>query len=269
MADARLELVDVDRVGCQLAIAVLDRPRVANAFTVAMVEELHAILDDVIANDNVRVFILTGAERHFSAGGDLREGRPDPTDYLDRVRSLFDRVSELRQPTIAAINGAAAGGGCEIALACDLRIIDERATIGLPEVRFGSVAYAGGTQRMPRLIGPAKALELHLIGDLISAQEAVAIGLVNRVAPAGTALEQAIDLAKLIASRPRLAVETATHLIRQSTNLSMADGLALEAELATELEARLREQLSEAAGRDPVYERILGRPSAVEPDTQA
>jgi len=256
--DATLRVIDVDPDDAQIAIAVLERPHVANAFSVAMIEELHRALDVVEASDRVRVLVITGAKRHFSAGGDLREGRPDHAGYVNRVRSLFVRIGELRQPTIAALNGAAAGGGCELALACDLRIIDREATIGLPEVRFGSVAYAGGTQRMPRLVGAAKALELNLVGNLIGAAEAEAIGLVNRVVAPGTALDEAVELAKLIASRPKLAVETATHLVRQSMRVDLARGLELEAERAAALEDRLRAGLDEAAAHDPVYGRILG-----------
>jgi enoyl-CoA hydratase/carnithine racemase len=260
MADARLEFIDVDagEAPAAIAVATLDRPSVANSFSVAMIEELHDALDVVQRTARVRVFVVTGAERHFSGGGDLREGRSDQSKFVNRVRQLFVRISDLRQPTIAAINGAAAGGGCELALACDLRIIDETARIGLPEVRFGSVACAGGTQRLPRLVGAAKALELNLLGELITAQEAGRIGLVNAVVPAGTALQRALEQAAVIASRPRLAVETATYLVRESQRRNLADGLALEVETAAVLDSNLRGELRNAAERDPLYERIVG-----------
>ena len=201
-----------------------------------------AALTDCLAvlegEDDLRVAVVTGAgERAFSAGADIKEF-PDfiaaaPAGGVVALgQGVMDRLAALPAPTIAAIDGVALGGGLELALACDLRLAGAGARLGLPETGLGVFPCYGGTQRLPRLVGPAVAKELIFTGRMVEADEALRLGLVNRVVPAGQALPAALELATAVAARAGLAVRAAKQAIDGGLTSSLAEGLRLEAGLA-------------------------------------
>jgi enoyl-CoA hydratase/carnithine racemase len=178
--------------------------------------------------------VLTGDGQYFSAGADLKEMATLPPVEAPQVarrgQALFQRLSEVRPPVIAALNGLAVGGGLELALACDLRIAGESAKLGAPEVNFGLMPAYGGTQRLVRLVGRARATELVCTGSMIPAAEAARLGLVNKVVPAGQELRAGRDLAHTIAQKAPRAVAGAKRAMRLGAERSLVEGLALEAE---------------------------------------
>lgn len=189
----------------------LNRPEVFNAISQELIDEFSDALDMINQDQDIRVLILTGAGRGFQAGADIRElSLMTPMAILrwnEGVVRNHAKLEKLRQPVIAAMNGLAMGGGLELALSCSMRIAEEGIKLALPEVKLGIIPGTGGTQRLPRLIGKGKAYELLLTGDTITAEDALAIGLVNKVVPRGGALKAAEDLAgKIIANAP-VAVE--------------------------------------------------------------
>jgi enoyl-CoA hydratase/carnithine racemase len=186
-----------------------------------------------VARSDARVLIVAGSERAFSTGSDLEEALsaslPEHLEHWRLGHAIFDALEALEIPVIAAIRGWALAGGCELALACDLRIAGEGSMLGLPEIRIGVIPSCGGTQRLPRIVGRAQALELLCTGDAISAPEAFRIGLVNRVVPDDQVLDAALELAGRITCNPRLAVATAKALARTSETVDVATGAQLEA----------------------------------------
>jgi len=189
----------------------LNRPEVRNAISQEMIDETLSALDRIDRDEAIRVLIITGAGKAFMAGADIAElKRMKPMDILrwnEGVVRVNATLEKLRQPVIAAINGAAMGGGMELALACTCRIAAESAKMGLPEVRLGIIPGTGGTQRLPRLIGKGLAAELLLTGDVIDAQTAFRMGLVNRVVPDGEVVQAAEELAGRILVNAPIAVE--------------------------------------------------------------
>lgn len=178
---------------------------------------------------------MTGDGAYFSAGADLKEvaatGVEHAPDFIAKTHALFDRIEASRAPVVAAINGLALGGGLELALACDLRVAGESAKLGAPEVGLGLIPVYGGTQRLPRLIGPAKARELVFTAGMIPAVEALRIGLVNKVVPSGQELRAARDLAHTIATKAPRAVAAAKEAMRRGGELPIGAGLQIEREL--------------------------------------
>ncbi|MGH2829806.1 MAG: enoyl-CoA hydratase-related protein [Actinomycetota bacterium] len=220
----------------QIATITLDRAGAANCLSRATLAGLSAAIGDVTADSSTRAVILTGAgDKAFCAGADLKEraGMSDAEvrDFVRMIRDTATALSRVPAPTIAAINGIAFGGGCELALACDVRVIDERAQIGLTETSLGIVPGGGGTQRLPRLIGPARAIELIVAAKRVDAAEALRIGLVNEVAPAGGALKAATAIAERIAANAPIAVRAAKEAAWRGLELPLDDGLALETSL--------------------------------------
>lgn len=242
----------------ELAVVTLNRPERANALSSELVSEMHDAVDTVEAAETVRVVIITGAGRHFCAGADLKE-QDRPGSWLDDLRALFGRIAALDRPTIAAINGAAMGGGCELAIACDLRLMAEGAVVGLPEVKFGALAVAGGTQRLPRLIGVAKAKEMHFTGEPVDAAEAFRIGLVNQVVPPTRLMDRALELGATLAQRPRHALALVKRMIDAGSQLDLKRALEVEAELASTLGSggSMDEDRKRAAELFPEYRRIF------------
>lgn len=226
------------------AVVTLNRPP-ANAISEGLLADLDRALDELEADEAVRAVILTGAgERIFCAGADLAAGfGGDIRAFLRRGNALLCRMEEFPKPIIAAINGHALGGGCEIAMACHLRIMKATARIGQTESNLGIIPGYGGTQRLPRLIGRTKALELLILGSQLPALEALALGLVNRLAEEGKTLEEARALARLLAQRPPVA----TRLIIRAVNRGLDQGLAagIEAELEAFLEVIRTEDAAE------------------------
>jgi enoyl-CoA hydratase len=204
-----------------------------NLVTVDLTHALDAALASIESDDEVRCVVVTGTgERAFCAGSDVKEfenleGRVGEGKLL-LEKAVYRRLARLAMPTIAAIQADALGGGLELALCCDIRLADENAKLGLPEVRLGVIPGSGGTQRLPRIVGPAKAKELILMGEIVSAAEAAEIGLVNRVSPAGTAVPSAMAMAETIASRGPVAVREAKQAIDFATEVALDEGLARE-----------------------------------------
>lgn len=214
----RLRTVQVDSQG-GIAVVTLNRPEVRNAINLKMVGDLHAALDALAADAATRVLILTGAGgAAFASGADIRELRERrAADALRGINSgLFLKVEQFPLPTIAAVRGFALGGGCELALACDLRIAGESARFGQPEVGLGILPAAGATYRLPRIVGWGRAREMILTGRILDAREALDIGLVNRVVPDGRVLEETRALAALIASKGPLALKAAKLVLAAS-----------------------------------------------------
>jgi len=204
-----------------------------NLVTVELTKVLDATLAEIESDPNVRCVIVTGTgERAFCAGSDVKEfeslrGRVGEGKLL-LEKAVYRRLANLPVPTIAAIQADALGGGLELALCCDLRVADERAKLGLPEVRLGVMPGSGGTQRLPRIVGPARAKEMILLGDILDAEQAAAIGLVNRVAPAGEAMDVTRDMAETIASRGPIAIREAKRVIDVAGDTPLDEGFAAE-----------------------------------------
>jgi enoyl-CoA hydratase/carnithine racemase len=224
------ELVNVRRDG-RAAVVTLAREAKLNALSTA----LEAALDDALDAAAVRgaaAVVITGGPRSFSAGADVAEMRDrDPAAILDYYRTtgaVYERVAALPQPTIAAIAGWCLGGGLELALACDFRVAEESARFGLPEVRIGILPSSGGTHRLARLVGPAKAKELVLLRERVTAAEAAAFALVTEVVADGQALDRALAMAERLAELPPVAVAVAKQALDAMPEASREAGLLVE-----------------------------------------
>jgi enoyl-CoA hydratase len=220
----------------KIAYVTIDRPKVLNALNMATMQELEQVFTDLAADTDARVVILTGGgEKAFVAGADINElAKNNPVEakaYTHRGQAVLDLIENLGKPVIACINGFALGGGCEIAMACTMRLASENAKLGQPEVKLGIIPGYGGTQRLPRLVGKGVAMQMVLTGDMISAQEAHRIGLVNEVLPADKLMARAEEIAGKIIGMAPLAIQYCMEAVNQGTNMSLADGLFLEATL--------------------------------------
>jgi len=224
----------------RVAVLTIDHPP-ANAFNRATVTELGAAMDELIANEQVKVIIITGAgEFAFVAGADINEigavkDGGEALAFINLGQGVFNKIENSPKPVIAAINAVALGGGLELAMACHIRIMADRARVGQPEANLGIIPGWGGTQRLPRLVGSAKAIELILTGDMMNAQEAFRLGLANKVVPAGQVLAEAKGLAKKIAAKSKLTNEATIQAVIGGLKVSLMDGLALEADQFTKL----------------------------------
>jgi enoyl-CoA hydratase/carnithine racemase len=221
-----------------IATITLNRPAVHNAMNERMREELTACFGELVRSEDARVVVVTGTgERAFSAGADIREfvAPQVPVKFRDGRRRVDFRAAMDRcpQPIIAAIRGFALGGGLELALACDIRIAGEDSQLGLTEVNLAIIPGGGGTQRLPRLVGRGKALEMILTGARIDAREALRIGLVERVVPATEVLSSAQALARALAEKAPVALRYAKEAVVKGLGLPLEDGLRLENDLAT------------------------------------
>ena len=219
-----------------ILVVTIDRPKVRNALNAQTVDEIGSVFADALNDDSVKAVIVTGGgEKAFVAGADINElAQKDPQTgkaASEQGQQVFGAIERFPKPVIAAINGFALGGGCELALACHLRIASENAKLGLPEVTLGIIPGYGGTQRMARLLGKAKALELILTGDLIDAAEAERIGLVNRVVPLEQLMQTAEELARKIMTRGPLAVRAALEAVQSGSEMPQREGQVLEATL--------------------------------------
>jgi enoyl-CoA hydratase/carnithine racemase len=219
-----------------IAYVTVNRPKVLNALNMATMEELRAAFTDIKGDTAIRVAILTGSgEKAFIAGADISElARHDAVsgkEYTHRGQSVLDLIENLGKPVIACVNGFALGGGCELALACTMRLASENAKLGQPEVKLGIIPGYGGSQRLPRLVGKGLAMQQILTGEMITAQEAHRIGLVNEVVAAAELIPRAEAIAaKIIANAP-LAVQYAMEAVNKGMEMTLAEGLYLEAVL--------------------------------------
>jgi enoyl-CoA hydratase/carnithine racemase len=220
----------------QVAYVTLNRPDALNALNTTLRQDLQLFFTDVEYDPDVRVVVITGAGRAFCAGADIKEWKEPGSVVEDREArqrlNFWGAMSRCGCPIIAAINGFALGGGCELAMCCDIRIASDRAQLGLTEVTLGIIPGGGGTQRLPRLIGRGKALELILTGRRVEAQEALRLGLVEQVVPHEQLMAAVEDLAQTIISRAPLAVKYAKEAIVRGLELPLEEGLKVEAELS-------------------------------------
>lgn len=219
-----------------IGLLTINRPEKMNAISQELTVELSLFLDEIENDDELRVIVITGAgDKAFVAGADINELVDRDARLGRRVsrerQEIFSRIENLHVPVIAAVNGYALGGGLELALACSIRICSEMAQFGAPEVKLGIIPGDGGTQRLPRLVGQGRAMEMIITGDFIDAQEAYRIGLVNKVFPPEKLMEKAMELAKKIASRPPLAVRYAKEAVNRSQEGDSVSGFALESYL--------------------------------------
>ncbi len=224
------------------AIITIDHPP-ANAFDTQTVSELDAAVDECLANEQVKVIIITGAGQFFVAGADINEiNKLESYDDAYRVlragQELFNKIERSPKPVIAAINGRAClGGGNELAMACHIRIAEDSVQFGQPEIKLGIMPGWGGTQRLPRLVGKGRALEIILGGGNIKAQEAYRIGLVNKVVPVGTVVREAKRWAKLLSMWGGVAMAHIIQAVNEGLDLPLEEGLKREADLFARLTA--------------------------------
>jgi len=217
-----------------VAILTINRPDALNALNADVLQELDALLTKAVKDDEVYVLVITGGGRAFIAGADVAHMAPmNPVEAQAFGRygaGVVSRIENISKPVIAAVNGFALGGGCELAMACDIRIAGDKAKFGQPEVTLGIIPGFGGTQRLPRIVGLAKAKELTLTGKTIGAEEALQIGLVNQVVPNDELMEKALEMAKTIAQNAQIAVRQSKIAINAGMQCDVKTGLEFEAQ---------------------------------------
>jgi enoyl-CoA hydratase len=221
-------------IDANIAIITLNRPKVLNALNALMLRELDEAFAALLLDAGVRVILLRGAgTKAFAAGADISElAQVDASSgeqFAGRAQRIFRRIETLEKPVIACIEGFALGGGCELAMACTLRLATDTARLGQPEIKLGIIPGYGGTQRLPRLVGRGAALKLLLTGEIIGAPEALRIGLVDEVVPCDALTARATELARQIAAMPPLAVAAAIDAVDRGADLPLDQALALEA----------------------------------------
>jgi enoyl-CoA hydratase/carnithine racemase len=254
------ELVSMAREGDRVTLTI-ERPEVMNCLSFPTLRRFRTLLEELREDLSIRAILITGAgERAFCAGADLKERKTMPVEmvphFVRNIRGLMDDVAALPQPTIAVVNGFAFGGGTELMLACDLRVACDDAAFGLTETTLAIIPGAGGTQRLPRLIGRSRAKDLILTGRKLDAAEAERIGLVNRVAPRAELTDTANALADTIASNGPVAVRAAKRAIDQGTEVGIEQGLEIEAGCYDDViptKDRLEALAAFAEKRKPVY----------------
>ena len=228
-----MPFVELEQRG-HVGLITINRPEVLNALNLQVLDELDAMLDKVEDNKDIFVLVITGAGRAFVAGADIGEmanfSASEAKTFSRHGNSIMLRLTRFPRPVIAAVNGYALGGGCELAMSCDIRIGSDKAKFGMPEVGLGITPGFGGTQRLARMVGMSTATELVLTGRTIDAQEALQIGLINHLYPADQLLDKALELAQIIASKPQVAVRQAKQAIRIGTQIDMSSAIAFESE---------------------------------------
>lgn len=213
-----------------VALIRLNRPKELNALNLQLMLEVRDALKELDEDDNVRAIIITGNERAFAAGADIKQmSGKGAVDMLKIDQfSTWDQIKRTKKPIIAAVSGFALGGGCELVMHCDMVIASETAQFGQPEIKIGVMPGAGGTQRLPRAVGKALAMEMVLTGNFISAEQAMQAGLINRVVPVEVYLQEAVKLAKDIAERSPIAVQMAKESVLKSFESNLTEGLYFE-----------------------------------------
>jgi enoyl-CoA hydratase/carnithine racemase len=244
-----------------VALLTLNRPAVMNSFNFALLHALSREVEAIDVDPGIRVVIITGAgEKAFAAGADLKERRtytPEQVkEFITTIRNLFTRIEYMKKPAIAAVNGVALGGGTELAMACDIRIASATATMGQTETRLAIIPGAGGTQRLPRLVGKGMAKELIFTGRRVTADEALRIGLVNRVVEPDDLLGEAKKMAAMICEAGPIALEQAKYAINYGMETDLHTGLAIESNaywVCIPTEDRLEGLAAFQEKRKPVY----------------
>jgi enoyl-CoA hydratase len=217
----------------KVVLITLNRPKALNALSKGLVTDLNHALGEFGEDDEIGAVIITGSEKAFCAGADIKEvsGVNFVTAYRNDMIAEWDRVAAFRKPLIAAVAGYALGGGCELAMMCDIILAADTAKFGQPEITLGIIPGAGGTQRLTKLVGRAKAMEMCLTGRLIGAEEAERAGLVSRIVPAADLLAEAMKVAEKIASFPLAAVMMVKESVNRAEETSLAEGLRFERRL--------------------------------------
>jgi len=213
-----------------VGIVTLNRPQVLNALSHELMDELVNALEEFDRDEDIRAIVLTGSERAFAAGADIKE-MADETSVSIMLKDRFatwDRVKNIKKPIIAAVSGFALGGGCELAMTCDIIVASETAQFGQPEINIGVIPGAGGTQRLTRAVGKYKAMEMILTGRPVTAQEAYQWGLVTKVVPVELYLDEAKALAREIAKKPPIAVRMAKEAVLKTFDVGINEGLQFE-----------------------------------------
>lgn len=219
--------------GGNVALIKLNRPKALNALCAGLMSELIEELNKIDENPEIGAIVLTGSEKAFAAGADIKEmqNRDFASNYRENFLGWWSNITGIRKPIIAAVNGYALGGGCEVAMMCDIIYAGEKAKFGQPEITIGTIPGAGGTQRLTRAIGKSRAMEMNLTGVPISATEAEAAGLVSKVFPPESLLEEAVKTADKIASHSKIAVQFCKEATNAAYELSLAEGIRLERRL--------------------------------------
>ena len=256
MADTE-DVVLAERDGA-VGIARLNRPDARNALSPELMERLAALIEEWDADAEVRCIVLAGGDEYFAAGADIKAMRDRSfQEVMERPTSVFwQRLTACRTPMVAAVSGYALGGGCELALICDMIVASETAEFGQPEITLGIIPGAGGTQRLARVAGKQRAMELVLTGRRIDAREAHAMGIVNEVAKRKEWLAKAIELAQVVARRPPLAVKLGKQAVLAAEEMGLAAGLAHERrlyELAMATEDRVEGMTAFIEKRPPEF----------------
>jgi enoyl-CoA hydratase len=213
-----------------IAVITLNRPQQLNALSHGLIKDLSLAMREFDQDDQIRVIIVTGGEKVFAAGADIKEmAERGPFDERLHERLVYrDCINRISKPVIAAVSGFALGGGCELAMSCDIIVAAENARFGQPEVNIGIIPGSGGTQRLTHLVGKHRAMEMVLTGDFMSAADAERFGLVNRVVPLEMLMEEAKGIANKIAAKPALAIKAAKEAVLKSANLPLDEGLDFE-----------------------------------------
>ncbi len=232
------QLVNIVQDGAVATLTLNNPPR--NVLNLALMAELEQAVDALQKNDTVKAVVLTGSGPLFVAGADIKviasiTSTEDGEQLARRGQALFSKIEQMHKVVIAAINGFCLGGGLELAMACHIRIVGDRVRMGQPEINLGIIPGFGGTQRLPRLVGQAKAIEMILTGDMINAEEAKRIGLANKVVPEGEVLKQATGMAKKISAKGGKAIAAALIAIEEGMHEPLSIGLGREAQLFGEI----------------------------------
>ena len=218
-----------------IGLLTLNRPKKYNAMNAQARDEINSVLDDAVADKSIRVIVITGSEKFFCAGADINEVKQMTSatlaiNFSQNFQRMFQKVENLKKPVIAAVEGFALGGGCELAFACDLRILSEGASLGLPEVDIGAFPAGTGTQKLPRLIGTGRAKEILFMGRRIGAKEAYDLGLANKVVPDGQALSEAKKWAEKLAAKSPTAITAIKKAVNVGINMDLNSALIFESE---------------------------------------
>ncbi|XP_077979972.1 enoyl-CoA hydratase, mitochondrial-like [Glandiceps talaboti] len=235
MSSGQYEHLLVEKTGAKNNVGLirLNRPKALNALCDGLMKELACVLDDFDADKDVGCVVLTGSEKAFAAGADIKEmeNRTFQDVVSHNFLSEWSRLSNNRKPTIAVVNGFALGGGCEVAMMCDIIYAGENAQFGQPEILLGTIPGAGGTQRLPRVVGKSLAMEMSLTGDRIKAADALRAGLVSKVYPTGEVLDQAIKTAEKIASQSKVVTALCKEAVNRAYENTLQEGLLFEKKL--------------------------------------
>jgi enoyl-CoA hydratase len=217
----------------KVALIALNRPKALNALNSALIGDLNHALDECEANAGIGCVVLTGSDKAFAAGADIKEMQPlhYPQNYLDDFVGPWERIGRFRKPLVAAVAGYALGGGCELAMMCDIVIAADNAQFGQPEIKLGVMPGIGGTQRLTRFVGKAKAMDLCLTGRMMGVEEAERAGLVSRVVPAATLLEEAMKVAETVAGMSLPIAMMTKETVNQAYETTLSAGIRFERRL--------------------------------------